>query len=285
MSLHCSNCNGTLDSRFKFCPHCGVVLNIVNSSKEEIDSFLICNVCGETNDKSNQFCSGCGAKLSLKGIDKAELTSRKNKKKDNVKRSSKKEKQDLINTEDTGTFSSGKIIVLFSGILAIGLIILYSAGIFDSSVKQSGEVLNQNFSSGVDLNNVQKINQLREKAKANPDDYKTVLELGHLLMDSGFFTEAITNYEKYIAKHPEDADVIIDMGVCYFEMNQLDRADSIMKSALVFNPGHQIGHLNIGVVNLKKGNSETAKEWFRKTIEINPATEHAQRAKQLLESH
>ncbi|MBS4014412.1 MAG: tetratricopeptide repeat protein [Bacteroidetes bacterium] len=285
MALNCKNCNNKIEEKFKFCPHCGFELienYRENDAAKDAESFS-CEVCGEINSPDNQFCSGCGAKLPGDII--PEKLTQKSKK----VTTQKKQRKPALKTEkvnqNTDSFSPGKLISIFSGVLVIGLVVLYSSGVFDSSVKKSDALMSNNLSSGVDLNNLQRINQLRESVKTNPDDLEMVLELGHLLMDSGFFTEAISIYQKYLTKDPKNADVIVDMGVCYFELNQLEIADSVMQSALVFNPQHQIGHLNLGVVNLKRGNTEKSKEWFRKAIEINPATEYAQRAKQLLESH
>lgn len=285
MVFNCKNCDSRVEEKFKYCPNCGFEL-IDDSSEQEVvkvEESISCEICGEINSKQNKYCSGCGAKLP-EGIIPGKLP-QKSKKTTAQKKQRKPElKTEKVN-QNIESFSSGKLISIFSGVLVIGFIVLYSSGVFDSSSKKGGEMMNNNLSSGVDLNNLQRINQLREKANTAPDDFETILELGHLLMDSGFFTEAISNYQKYLTKNPKNADVIIDMGVCYFELNQLDMADSIMQSALDFNPKHQIGHLNLGVVNLKKGNTEKSKDWFRKAIEINPATEYAQRARELLESH
>ena len=58
-----------------------------------------------------------------------------------------------------------------------------------------------------------------------------------------------------------------------------------MKKALEYKPNHQIGHLNLGVVNLTAGNVDVAKEWFQKAIELGPETEVGKKAKDLLNSH
>ncbi len=41
-----------------------------------------------------------------------------------------------------------------------------------------------------------------------------------------------------------------------------------MKQALKYEPGHQIGTLNLGIVNLAAGNLEKSKEWLEKAVAI-----------------
>ena len=75
------------------------------------------------------------------------------------------------------------------------------------------------------------------------------------------------------------------MGVCYFSLSDHINAIKEIEKALEYNPTHQIGHLNLGVVNLNAGNLDVSKEWFRKTIEINPNSDAGKRAEDLLNSH
>ena len=75
------------------------------------------------------------------------------------------------------------------------------------------------------------------------------------------------------------------MGVCMYNLSDFDNAIIQMKKALEYEPNHQIGHLNLGVVNLTLGNSEKAKEWFQKAYDLGPETDIGKRAKELLNSH
>ena len=75
------------------------------------------------------------------------------------------------------------------------------------------------------------------------------------------------------------------MGVCYFNLSDHDNAIKEMEKALEFNPTHQIGHLNLGVVNLNAGNLDVSKEWLKKAVEINPNSDAGKRAQDLLTSH
>jgi tetratricopeptide (TPR) repeat protein len=84
---------------------------------------------------------------------------------------------------------------------------------------------------------------------------------------------------------PTNADARIDMGVCYYNLKQYDKAIAEMEKALKNSPNHQIGHLNLGIVNLGAGNLDKSKEWFQKAVNINPNNDIGKRAQELLQSH
>ena len=58
-----------------------------------------------------------------------------------------------------------------------------------------------------------------------------------------------------------------------------------MKQALKYQPNHQIGTLNLGIVNLAAGNLKKSKEWLEKAVTINPNSDAGKRAEELLKSH
>mgnify|MGYP003514677669 FL=1 len=112
-----------------------------------------------------------------------------------------------------------------------------------------------------------------------------MLELAHLQNDSRMYEKAIINYKLYLQTKPEDADARIDMGVCYYNLKDYDNAINEMTNALKYEPNHQIGHLNLGIVNLSAGNLEKSKEWLLKAISLDPTSEVGKRAQELLQSH
>lgn len=178
--------------------------------------------------------------------------------------------------------------ILIGGIAVIAIIILTSNLLDSATVDTNLSNKNQvqpNTNSGVNLNNMQMINDLEAKIKQNPEDYKSLLELAHLKNDSGLFEAAIQNYKTYLDKNPKDADARVDMGVCYFNLRDYSNAIKEMETALTYVPNHQIAHLNLGVVNLSAGNIEKSKEWLKKAYDLNPTSDVGKRAEQLLNNH
>ncbi len=231
-----------------------------------------CNECGYKFDKEFKFCPECGTKVQ---------TTKNNKNNYSVK--------DKV-TSDQEKRLDPKVLygILISGIVII-ILILLTSGLLDSTpvpnlpVNQNQQ--ETNISSGVNLNNMQALNDLEAKIKQNPEDYTSLLQLAHLKNDSGLFEAAIQNYKTYLAKNPKDADARVDMGVCYYNLKDFTNAIKEMETALNYAPNHQIAHLNLGVVNLSAGNLEKSKEWLKKAYDLNPTSEVGIKAQQLLSNH
>ena len=167
----------------------------------------------------------------------------------------------------------------------VTLIIVYSSGSFDNPVVSTTAQNNENdFHKGVDLQHLQRINTLEEELKLKPDDSK-LLELAHLLNDSGLKEKAIEKYQIYLKSNPKDADVLVDLGICYFELGKNEDALRYMKEALNYQPKHQIAHLNLGIVSLSGNLHDEAIEWWKKAVALNPDNSIGKRAQELINSH
>ena len=305
MKYFCPNCGTELEQKYKFCPSCGFNLQNINFQNSDIsgqqieENIIICDSCGEENPADNSVCKGCGIKLSGKEetrkriIPSASSYTQKpvyNKTKNQKVNKQKQAKQPVNfgNKTDDKNLDINRTLIILGGMLLLALAILFLAGVFDSPVTTNTNVTNdvpQNQNSGVDLARLQEINQLEEQTKNNPADYKAVLQLAHLKNDSGLYEQAIANYKKYLEKIPSDADARIDMGVCYYNLGNYPSAIAEMEKALEFKSDHQIGHLNLGIVNLAAGNEEVSKNWLKKAVALNPLSDEGKRAKELLESH
>jgi len=314
MANFCAECGSNLNEDFKFCPECGAKIISTDqnypfgkdqttpgdSSNKKSVEIIVCENCGDENPSDNEICDGCGIKLTGAVIQKeVEVIEPVTKKvvKPHPKRSAEQQKvrkkkktkptKKEVPQKEEKEFDTKKIYLIIAVISIFILIILFSSGVFDSSVTTVNTKVNPNQSSGsgIDLGSLQKINNLEAKLNANPDDTKTLLELAHLNNDSGFYDKAIPLYQRYLQKFPEDADARIDMGVCMYNLSDFDNAIIEMKKALEYEPNHQIGHLNLGVVNLTLGNSDEAKKWLQKAYDLGPETDVGKRAKELLNSH
>lgn len=225
-----------------------------------------CPECGVKLEQDYKFCPECGFDL------------KKNK-------SSKPNIKQPVQTQTKG-LNTGTIIGLFGGIIAVVVLLLYLSGIFDSPKLPVQQIQgNQQQESGVDLNRMNEINNLEEQVKANPGDLQKLLQLAHMKNDAGLPQQAVINYRQYLEKNPSDADARVDMGVCYYVLHDYKTAISEMKTALKYQPDHQIAHLNLGIVNFAAGNTAESKEWLKKTVDLNPNSDVGKRAQELLNSH
>jgi len=250
------------------------------------EDIIICKNCGEENPVENSDCFSCGIPLKGNKMKKNDLTRSEAKRNDSNQSSRKNISDNQNRIKEEKVLDNKKILIISSAILVIFIIALVLSGVFDSGVTQNiTQVENQSSESGVNLTNLEEINELEKKVNANPDDLESALHLAHLLQDSGMFERAISNYKKYLVKHPENADARVDMAICFYNMGDNTTAISEMEAALKYQPKHQIAHLNLGIVNLTAKNIEASKEWFRKTAELDPNSEAGKRAQELLTSH
>jgi len=297
----CTECGGKIEQNFKFCPLCGSEVDISSSHLNHDESALIteqvniCSNCGEENSVESKVCNSCG--IILKNTKTETVLIPKNVKANSqVKRekpkSKKHNKPQNKNTNESTVIvgkklESKKILVFIGASIALIMVILIYSGVIDLSgnITTPTQVVQQNQGSGIDLNSISKINELKSIVEKNPENKAAILELANLRFDSGFFGDAVKNYDEYLKFDPKSADARIDMAVCYYNLQQFDKAESEIMTALKYSPNHQTGYLNLGVINLAKQNMEKAKEWFRKAVELDPNSEIGKKAKSLLELH
>jgi tetratricopeptide (TPR) repeat protein len=243
-----------------------------------------CLVCGEQFSPDLKFCLGCGADYkSIETIESEEIAEKSIPVEIPVLKTKNK-----IDGKPELKFKSVSVIkLIYFGIFLFfaGALIVYSSGIFDSPATVSANVSSADPHAGVDLANLREVNRLEEIIKNNPGDYKSLLNLAHLLNDSGLKEKAIEKYLEYIKSNPNSPDVLVDLGVCYYELNKNENAILYMEKAIKVEPKHQIAHLDLGIVNFSLGNKEKAKECWTKAIVIDPTNEIAKRAKELINQH
>jgi tetratricopeptide (TPR) repeat protein len=282
---YCSECGFKLDGEYKYCPNCGSKTNYnTGSTSESKNNFnkIICKNCGEENSTENTVCFSCGVPLNS---NKNKSVAETSKKKANPSEGFDSTKNKGISNEEK-VLDNKKILTISSIIIAVFIVALIASGVFDSGVTQNGSpVMDQAPVSNIDMADKEEINQLEAKVTANPDDMESTLHLSHLLQDSGFYEKAITYYQKYLEKNPENADARVDMAICFYNLTDYNMAIIEMEKAIEYQPKHQIAYLNLGIVNLSAQNISASKEWFEKTVEIDPNSEAGRRAQELLNTH
>jgi tetratricopeptide (TPR) repeat protein len=310
MFKFCPKCGYKLVQEFKFCPECGFGLEKVRYDKSNANQISgealketgyvgkkICDNCGEENNIENIICSGCGIIFTgiLTGKFEANSTDRKENVSLNVKSksvikpgNSKNTKGDLksdANVKIKSLNKAGTVTIIAVGV-GIAIIILIFSGLLNSIIVPRNTTNTSTIqNSSVDLSSIQKINDLESVVKNNPLDTISILELAQLKNDAGMFEQAIINYKQYLSLVPKDANARIDMGICYYNLQNYDTAINEMEIALKYNPKHQIGNLDLGIVNLAAGKMEKSQEWLKKAVEIDPNSESGKKAQELLSSH
>ncbi len=84
----------------------------------------------------------------------------------------------------------------------------------------------------------------------NPGDYTTLVEMGNVQYDMSNFVSAADYYERARKIKDDSADVLTDLGVCYRETKQPDKAVELFDRAADMSPAHWQSRYNAAVVRL-----------------------------------
>jgi len=261
----CPKCSFEVKENFCFCPNCGTRLKETNKHGHDFDDYIICGQCGEKNSAKARFCSGCGSKITPAVNFGGSAVKAENK---------------------AGYRISNLRVLLIIGIVVVaGFVMLLISGVFSSGGARYEDKTNMVKGNNTNVASSAQIDELKAYISNYPDSAGKIIELANMLFDSKQLDEAIEYYNKYLTLKPDDADARVDLGICYFEKTDYDGAIRQMETALRYDPKHIMAHYNLGIVNLNKGNLEKAKIWFNKVIELNPNSEYAKKAEELLKTH
>lgn len=107
-----------------------------------------------------------------------------------------------------------------------------------------------------------------------------LVQQGNLLYKEKKFDEALTAYQQFLAKNPEFYQLHFNIANCFKEKREYDTAITEYKKVLEKTKDDEKGKelkakalAAIGEVYLQKEDRKTASEYFKKSIEMNPADE------------
>lgn len=316
---NCPNCGNKLEAEHNFCPSCGYDIrendqpetDAADAAAVRTEDFVICDICGEETPAGSGNCESCGVKLTGK-----EKGAEKKAAKPAAERPAELQKEIKKNTESnirpkqtaqkaagqkktvrpaaasqSQVLQSGKSLntkmlgIILGGLFVLGALILYLAGVFDSPVHEQAQGdMSGNQQGQMNLGAVQELDAMEGELRKDTANYPLMLDLAHKLNDNGFKEKAINYYNRYLGKYPANTDVLVDRGVCYFELRQFNQAKQSMIKAWKLNPRHQIANFNLGIVYSQSGGPDSAKIWWARAAEIDPNSEIGRKSKELLVS-
>lgn len=281
----CAECEVEIQWSDQFCVSCGKPVewpadSLSRGPGESRGDGRVCNKCGSENAVDAGYCGSCGAALRPEGRSErvrqvAELTRRPGRQ-EKSRDSKKKENA-------SGPLFSWKVILGFLGALLAVVVVLELSSTREQSNPQQITVASQMPTANLQVTS--QIADLEKRVVASPNDMQSILALANKSHDGRFFDKAITYYKRFLDKNPRDANARVDLGICYYEIGNLDEAQKQMQTALKYDPKHIQGHFNLGIVNLQAQRLQEANEWFKKTIALAPGSDLGQQAKRILEQH
>jgi cytochrome c-type biogenesis protein CcmH/NrfG len=124
---------------------------------------------------------------------------------------------------------------------------------------------------------------LLDNLKANPDGLEENVELGNFLFDNQRFNEAIPYYKKALEIKAAAPDIIVDAGVCYYNLKQFEQAKDYFEKALALDKNHVNALYNLGIVSAQLGEMPKVVEYWERLIQVAPESEQAQAAKRMID--
>ncbi len=94
----------------------------------------------------------------------------------------------------------------------------------------------------------QAILNLEAEVTANPENYNSWTQLGHLYFDTDQYDKAIAAYNKSLELHSGDANLWTDLGVMYRRTGDSTKAIECFDKAMAMNSTHEPSRLNKGIV-------------------------------------
>ena len=117
----------------------------------------------------------------------------------------------------------------------------------------------------------QAILNLEAEVTANPDNYNSWTQLGHLYFDSNQVSKAIGAYTKSLELHSGDANLWTDLGVMYRRSGEPDRAIESFDKATAMDATHQPSRFNKGIVlHYDFGRTQEALAVWESVLALNP---------------
>lgn len=133
------------------------------------------------------------------------------------------------------------------------------------------------------MEKMERIQAIKDSLKILPNDYHLLVELANNYFDINRFDLAVSNYQKALKQdHKTDIEVVIDLGVAYFNAGNLDSSLYFMNKALKINPKHPLAMLNKGVILFNMGQAEQSIKTWNKLTHLYPNSNEAANAKEFI---
>ncbi len=117
----------------------------------------------------------------------------------------------------------------------------------------------------------QEMLQLQNFVQANPDNSEAALRLAHLAYDSQAWTLCVSSFEHYLTLAEADPGVLSDLGVCYREVGNTQKALDTLAQAQKIQPDHWQSRYNeVVILAFDLGDFERADKVLAELRKLQP---------------
>ncbi len=109
--------------------------------------------------------------------------------------------------------------------------------------------------------------RIHETQPGNPG---AVASWGNFLREQGRHADAVTLLEQALTHYPDNADILLNLGVCHQEARKSDLARSLYERILETTPGHAIALYNLGCMANEAGRLAESQDWLKRSVAAKP---------------
>jgi tetratricopeptide (TPR) repeat protein len=117
----------------------------------------------------------------------------------------------------------------------------------------------------------QAIAQCELARQHNPKQPGVGRKLAALYARAGQFDKAVDEYQKELAKTPKDADLLNDLGYCYYEKQDYPQAEKYLRQAIAAKASLQRAHANLGLALGRQEKWKESLDEFKKAGSLGAA--------------
>jgi tetratricopeptide (TPR) repeat protein len=114
------------------------------------------------------------------------------------------------------------------------------------------------------------IRQFRAAVKADPTEPDVHFGLGYLLWSQKQFPEAASEFQAELTNNPKHAEAMTYLADTQMQLNQPEAAEPLLKNAIRIEPGREMAHLDLGILDADAGRQDDALQQFREAERLAP---------------
>ena len=96
-------------------------------------------------------------------------------------------------------------------------------------------------------------------------------------IDHGDYAQAKNRFEEVLREDPRNPDVLYNLGMCFTELGQPDKAIIALKKSIEYNPEHSNSYVALGYAYSKVGETNAATRYLLKALDLDPDNAYAMR--------
>jgi Tfp pilus assembly protein PilF len=173
---------------------------------------------------------------------------------------------------------SGKIALLAAGALCL----LVIGGLWLGLERKSAQSPSSAAGPVAPTNRAHEKAMLEEQLKQKPGHAPVLLRLAQLATEDGQPAEARRVLEVLLKTDPSHLEARLELGRACYELNDLVCATAETEKILAVDPNHADALYNLGAISANSGQTEKARQYWRKAAQSAPSSASGKKASQAL---